>query len=158
MTSIALLSRKSPTSSARLIAIVCMFVMLCPAPQIFAAPHSSLAPVKLLHVAGTASNTVTSVKVDKRGRLRIEAVQVGHLSHFGFFTGEFSYEGVATPTSIFLEGNATLTNDAGEQLFISATILESGTGYPYEVTGTLIVTGGTGRFAGASGSIAVKGV
>jgi hypothetical protein len=135
-----------------------MLVMLCPAPRIFAASLSSLLTVKVLNVSGTASNTITSLEFINDVTLRIEAVQMGYLSHFGNFTGDFSYLAVASPVSITLVGNATLTNDVGEQLFLTATVLEVGTDYPYQVYGTLVVTGGTGRFAGATGSITVRGV
>lgn len=151
-------SHQSRTVLGRVIAVACMVVMLCPAPRIFAGPLSSLLSIKVLSVSGTADNTITSLEFINDVTLRIEAVQVGYLSHFGNFTGDFSYLAVASPVSITLVGNATLTNDVGEQLFLTATVLELGAGYPYQVTGTLVVTGGTGRFAGATGTIAVKGV
>jgi hypothetical protein len=158
MSSIVTSPRQSLASPGRVVAIVCMLVMLCPAPRIFAASLSNLLSVKLLRVSGEASNTITSLEFINDVTLQIEAVQVGYLSHFGNFTGDFSYLAVASPTSIALLGNATLTNDVGEQLFLTATVLELGAGYPYQVTGTLLVTGGTGHFAGATGTIVVTGV
>jgi hypothetical protein len=114
--------------------------------------------VKIFAVNGTAANTITSLTFINDVTLAIEAEQVGHLSHFGNFTGHFSYLAVASPATILLLGHATLTNDRGEQLFLTASILEVGTDYPRQVVGTLTVTGGTGRFAGTAGAITVGGV
>ena len=69
------------------------------------------------------------------GTILLEAEQVGHLNHFGHFTGHFSYVAVATPVSFVLLGDATLTNEQGEELFLSASIVELGADYPLTVWG-----------------------
>lgn len=113
--------------------------------------------VKVVNVAGTATNTITSLVFNDVGTISIEAVQEGHLTHFGHFTGHFSYVAVPSPVSIVLLGTAQLTNDDGETLSLTAVVAELGTDYPYTVAGTLTVTGGTGRFAGATGALTVSG-
>jgi hypothetical protein len=127
------------------------------------APHAAAALLplslpKILPFNGSAANTITSLEFINDVTLAIEAEQVGYMTNFGNFTGHFSYTAVATPATILLVGNATLVNDQNEQLFVTATVLEVGTDYPKSVAGTLTVTGGTGRFAGATGTIAVSGV
>lgn len=109
-------------------------------------------------VRGSAESTVIALQPTGSATIHLEAAQVGHLSHFGHFTGEFSYDAELYADEIVLQGTATLTNDKGEQLFLTADIIETGTAEPLDVTGTLTITGGTGRFAGASGSLAVTGV
>lgn len=108
-------------------------------------------------VSGYAENTVTSLEFINDVTIRIESEQVGHLSGFGDFTGHFSYLALATPTTITLLGSATLTNERGEQLYLAASLLEVGADYPLTVTGALAVLGGTGRFAGATGTLSVSG-
>jgi hypothetical protein len=149
--------RMSSSWLRRVATLLCIVAMLCPAPQLLAASATSLLSIKMLSVKGSATNIITSIEFINDVTLQIEAVQVGHLSNFGDFTGQFSYTAVASPVSILLTGNATLTNTSGEQLTLVATILEVGVDYPYTVTGTLTITGGTGRFAGATGTIAVTG-
>ena len=147
----------NPSFARRALAVVCAAMMVCPVPaSLMAAPPLSLS-VKLLSVKGSATNTITSLEFINDVTLRIEAQQVGHLSHFGDFTGDFSYLAVASPISILLVGNATLTNTDGDQLFLTASILELGAAYPMTVSGVLTITGGTGRFAGATGAINVSG-
>lgn len=135
-------------------------LVLGPAPG----ASASLLPLQLrlplarvVTVSGSAENTITSLTVINDVTLAIEAEQVGYLTDFGNFTGHFSYLAIASPASILLIGNATLTNEQGEQLFLVANILELGTDYPRSVTGTVTVTGGTGRYAGAVGTIVVTG-
>ncbi|MGH7956590.1 MAG: hypothetical protein ACREH8_06220 [Opitutaceae bacterium] len=125
-------------------------------PGSFALLPSSLL-VKVVQVEGSATNTITELVPINEITFLIKAEQVGYLSHFGNFTGEFSYVATGTPVSIVLVGDATLTNTRGEQLFVTATIVELGTDYPYAVSGTLVVTGGTGRFSASAGTIAVTG-
>ena len=128
-----------------------------------AAPTASAAPAtlslkpKVVAVSGSATTTLTSLEYNADGTISIEAAQVGHLSQFGDFTGHLSYLAIPSPTSILLRGTATLTNKKGEQLHLFALILELGTDYPYTATGVLTVTGGTGRYAGATGLIVVTG-
>ena len=113
--------------------------------------------VKAVTVSGSATNTITQLGFNDNGTISIEAEQEGNLSHIGHFTGHFSYLAIPSPVSIVLLGTAEITNDDGDRLFFSAVVVELGTGYPYTLAGTLTVTGGTGRFAGATGAIAVSG-
>ena len=158
MCSTSLVRRERFSISRRFAALICILACVCPAPQLLAAPFPALLPVRLLSVTGTANNTVTSLEFINDVTLRIEAVQTGYMSHFGDFTGQFSYVAIASPVSIALAGTATFTNSAGEKLFARATLVELGANYPYQVTGILTITGGTGRFTGATGSIVVTGV
>jgi hypothetical protein len=120
--------------------------------------HAAAAQQKTFPVRGEAENTVTDLKPTGDFTLHLEAAQVGHLTRFGHFTGQFAYDAELFAEAIVLHGTATLTNEQGEQLFVTADILETGTVEPLDVTGTLTITGGTGRFDGASGSLAVSGV
>lgn len=143
-------------------ASIATIFLLTSAPSVFAAhPKSALSAktkVTAVAVAGLAVTTLTSLEFNDDGTIAIEAVQVGHLSHFGEFTGQFSYVAIPSATSTVLRGSATLTNENGDQLYLTAFILELGADYPYTVTGALSVTGGTGRFAGATGLVAVTGI
>jgi hypothetical protein len=141
----------------RFLAILAVAGLACSGPGNLTDAYGASLSLKLLSVKGVATNTITSLEFINDVTLRIEAQQVGYLTHFGGFTGEFSYLAVASPAAIVLTGTATLTNTDGEQLFLTASIVELGTAYPMTVVGTLTVTGGTGRFAGATGSIAVSG-
>jgi hypothetical protein len=115
------------------------------------------AKTKVVAVSGVAITTLTSLVFNDDGTIAIEAVQVGHLSYFGEFTGQFTYVAIPSATSILIRGTAILTNEDGDHLYLTALILEQGADYPYAVSGALTVTGGTGRFASATGLIAVTG-
>lgn len=112
----------------------------------------------MVAVAGSANNTISNIVFNDDGTISIESNVVGELSHVGEFTGRFSYLATPSPVSIELSGTAVLTNEDGDKLFFSVHILEVGTDYPYTLLGNLMVTGGTGRFVGATGSIAVSGM
>lgn len=119
-----------------------------------AAPRAAAA---IINTQGSATTTITSLVFNADGTISIEADQVGTLSKIGAFTGHLSYIAVPTPTALILVGSGTLRTASGEQIFLKARILELGTGYPYLVNGVLAVAGGTGRYAGASGALAVSG-
>jgi hypothetical protein len=141
----------------RIAALVCAALLLLqPTPHASAALLPGLS-LRIVTVSGSAVNTITSLTVINDVTLAIEAESVGHLTHFGNFTGQFSYLAIASPVSIALLGNATLTNDDGDQLFLAAAITELGTDYPYALNGALTITGGTGRFAGSTGTLLVSG-
>jgi hypothetical protein len=124
-------------------------------------PRTSLAAghgsSSTLAVEGSATNTVTSLDFINANTIAIEAEQVGELTNFGKFTGEFSYVAVVHPESTVIFGTATLTNENGDQLFLTVRVVELGAEYPFTVLGTLTVTGGTGNYAGARGTIALTG-
>lgn len=138
-----------------LVAVVAVFSV---APSASAAFLASLAiKLKIVTVAGSATNQVTNVVFHDNGTISLEAVQVGYLSHFGNFTGHFSYSAVPSPGAILLLGSGTLINQDGERLTLTASVLELGADYPYTIIGTLTVTGGTGRFARATGELTISG-
>lgn len=109
-------------------------------------------------VQGSGTTTITSLVFVTDTIISIEADQTGYLSGFGFFTGHFSYTAIATPATITLVGTGTITNTHGETLTLAATILEVGTDYPRTLDGTLTITAGTGRYAGATGVIYIHGI
>jgi hypothetical protein len=113
---------------------------------------------KVVKLKGSAESTITALVPIEEATLYIEAEQVGHLTHFGHFTGAFSYTAYLFPDEIILEGTAILTNEQGDQLFVTANFTEVGTIEPLVLSGTLTITGGTGEYADASGSIAVSGI
>ncbi len=80
-------------------------------------------------------------------------VRTGHLSHFGRFTGSGNLTFTLTGTNGFsFAGTETLVSARGDELFTAA--IGSGTfGPPIETTGVTTITGGTGRFTGASGTM-----
>ena len=113
---------------------------------------------KIKDVDGSAINTITSLVPVDETTLLIESEVEGKLTHFGKFTGTFSYTAILSPTSVELTGVATFTNHLGEKLFITAHIVEEGEGYPFVVDGLLTVTGGTGDYADAGGTFSVRGL
>lgn len=107
---------------------------------------------------GSATTTITSLIFNADGTISIEADQSGYLSNVGSFTAHFSYLAVPTPATIVLVGSGTLTTAAGERLYLQASIVELGLDYPRTLNGALTITGGTGRFKGATGTLLVSGV
>ena len=154
-----MLYRVLRTSSRRITASLCLAatLLLGAGPAGSGALLASPLSLKFATVKGAATNTVTELVPINETTFQIKAEQVGNLTHFGDFTGDFSYTATGTPVSIILVGEATLTNTQGEQLFATALIVEVGADYPMTVTGTLLITGGTGRFANAAGTITVTG-
>lgn len=121
-------------------------------PQAVAAPH-------LTSTQGSATTTVTSAVFHPDGiTISIESEQVGYLSNVGAFTAHFSYLAIGTPTAIFITGNGTLTTSNGDKIFLTAAIVEVGLDYPYTLDGVLTVTGGTGKYKGATGALLVHGI
>lgn len=146
-------------SIADSLARLCAFSLAWALPAYTTAATTNLPSLSLkaVSVVGKASNTITSLVFNENGTISIEAEQEGTLSHFGHFTGHFSYLAIPSPLSIVLLGTAEITTDAGDRLNLAAVITELGADYPYTLVGTLTVTGGTGRFAGATGALAVSG-
>lgn len=114
----------------------------------------------VIPVKGSATTTITNLVFDPvlGVLISIDSIQSGHLSNIGNFTGVFAYQALATPATITITGNGTLTTAGGDKLFATATILELGTDYPRTLNGTLTITGGTGKYAGAKGVLAVSGI
>ena len=120
-------------------------------------PSASAAPLITL-TQGSATTTITSLVFNADGTISIEAEQSGYLSNVGAFTAHFSYLAIPTPATILLVGTGTMQIAGGDQLFLTASILELGLDYPRLLDGTLTITGGTGRYAGATGALVVSGI
>src|SRR5206468_3868092 len=86
---------------------IALALAIAPLPRVSAAVLPSLT-LSLVSVSGSATNTVTSLNFINDTTIQIEADQVGYLTHFGNFTGHFSYLASASPTTILLLGKATL--------------------------------------------------
>jgi hydroxyethylthiazole kinase-like sugar kinase family protein len=97
---------------------------------------------------GTGTNTLNLAT------LAATAEATGHISHLGAFTGHFDAVFTITGASTFTyTGTGTDVAANGDKLF--STITGSGTltsPTTAESTETDTITGGTGRFAGASGT------
>jgi hypothetical protein len=109
---------------------------------------------------GSGSSTITSLVENPDGTLSIEADQAGTLSHVGKFTGVFSYLATVDPDTgtTYLNGHGYFQTVNGDQLQVNLMIVEYGLDYPKPYFGVLNVTGGTGRFAGAQGVLAINGI
>jgi hypothetical protein len=85
--------------------------------------------------------------------LRFHQDEVCHLTHLGLTTGSNEETATLTPTGSVFVVTVTYTAANGDQLFTTqngtGTLPENGS---IHFTGTETVTGGTGRFADASGS------
>jgi hypothetical protein len=120
-------------------------------------PRASAAPV-ITQTQGSATTTITNIVFNADTTISIEAVQSGTLSHVGAFTAHFSYLAIPSPLTIAIVGTGTLTASNGDKIFLTASILEIGADYPRTLNGALTITGGTGRFAGATGTLLTSGV
>jgi hypothetical protein len=120
------------------------------------APHASAAVVT--STRGSATTTITSLVFNADTTISIEADQTGYLANVGAFTAHFSYLAVPTPATIVLVGTGTLLTASGDRLFLQASIVELGLDYPRSLNGALTITGGTGRFAGTTGTLLVSGI
>jgi hypothetical protein len=115
---------------------------------------------EVITTVGSGQSTVVNLVENPDGTIVLDAVQSGHLAHIGAFTATFSYLATIdynTGTTL-LTGDGVLMTGADDQLFVDVTILEVGPDYPRPYTGVLKITGGTGRFAHASGLLEVTGV
>jgi len=123
---------------------------------LFSVPQASAALITT--TAGSATTTITTAVFHSDVLISIEAVQSGYLSNIGAFTAHFSYTAVATPATITIVGSGTLVTANGNRLYLQASILELGLDYPRTLNGALTITGGTGRFSGATGTLLIKGL
>ena len=77
----------------------------------------------------------------------------GSGSHLGRWTGQGSIDSVVIDGDrVAVSATATITTASGDQLFVSVSVSLSLAAGPAQETVT--ITGGTGRFAGASGRVA----
>lgn len=99
-------------------------------------------------LTGTATGTSTVNLLT--GATTVDAT--GHLSHLGAVTGHFDLTTIPTSTNTFTAaGTGTDVAANGDKLFLSLTAAGTFTPTTAEATNKLTITGGTGRFAGASG-------
>lgn len=119
---------------------------------------SSVSAALVTATQGSATTTITSLVFNADTTISIEADQSGYLSNVGTFTAHFSYLAIPTPTTIVLVGSGTLVTASGDRLFLQASIVELGLDYPRTLDGALLITGGTGRFSGATGTLLVSGI
>lgn len=139
---------------ASLAAIVCAFTSVASATNISTLLGSTVV------TRGTGTSTVTQITENPEGTLTLLAEQEGSLIHLGKFTGDFTYLATIdynTGTTL-ITGNGVFNFKKGDKLFLSANIVEVGVDYPRPYTGALTVTGGTGKYAGASGLLEITGL
>jgi hypothetical protein len=133
-----------------------------------AAPDRSGAPVTLAAAASRpaggsctlVSRTILPAEPGQPPNVRrLELDYVCHLEHLGRTTASAQETATFTATGPIIVNSTTYTAADGDQLFVNF----NGTGTPPDqnavvsVSGTETVTGGTGRFAGASGSLSRTG-
>ena len=123
---------------------------------LFSVPQASAALVTT--TKGSATTTITTAVFHSDILISFEAVQSGYLSNIGAFTAQFAYTAVATPATITIVGSGTLVTAKGDRLYLQASILELGLDYPRTLDGALTITGGTGRFSGATGTLLINGM
>ena len=108
---------------------------------------------------GSALNTIVRIEETPTG-LAILATQVGHLTNFGNFTGVLAY--LLTPNETFdafsFHGGGVLIGKKDDRLFVRIDAIATGADYPRTVTGWLTIFGGTGKFVGARGKLAITGL
>jgi hypothetical protein len=125
-----------------------------------AASSSADAPARPFGGTCTFASTVLPPEPGQPPNVvRFRADVVCHLTHLGLTTAVAEETVTFTPTGSAFVTMVTYTAANGDQLFTTQT----GTGTPPDqngvahFSGTETVTGGTGRFAGASGSFSVTG-
>ena len=85
--------------------------------------------------------------------LRIDGSAEGTATHLGRYAAQFN--GTVNVLDGTAAGSFTFTAENGDQLF--ATFLGLGVGAPIaNITETVTITGGTGRLAGASGTLVIR--
>lgn len=80
----------------------------------------------------------------------------GHLSHLGKYTGHSNVTVTFTgPSSFTAAGTGTMSAANGDELFVAIRWTGTFTATTVETTVVRTITGGTGRFADASGTLTV---
>jgi hypothetical protein len=110
-------------------------------------PTAALAKAHDRSLKGILTNTTTVSLVTGAAT----SISIGHVSHLGRVTGSDELTFTLTGVNGFsFTGPGILVAANGDELFTST--MGSGTfGPPIGTTGVTTITGGTGRFAGASG-------
>ena len=103
---------------------------------------------------GTTTSTATVSLITGVGTI----VSSGHLSHLGAVTGSSDQQfALVGPNGFSFTGTGTTVAANGDELF--TTVSGMGTlGPPVQSTGVNTITGGTGRFADASGTYTTTNV
>lgn len=136
---------------------VCVLLSVATAFLFGSASSASAAPL-VTWTSGSATTTITNLIFNDDGTISIESEQSGYLSQVGAFTAHFSYLVIPTPTALFLVGSGTLITTSGDCMSLTALIVEWGADYPRTLNGVLTIKGGTGRYAGATGTLLVNGI
>ena len=114
---------------------------------------------KIVPLKGTfAFQTTAPVPIARCevGEIGVRATKVGNATHLGRFTAVSTYC-VDPATLAITRGKTIFTAANGDQLFTTFSGRLTGSPPVFGVEIALTITGGTGRFSGASGSASVVG-
>ena len=149
-TSIQLINERKPTMKKTFVStVIALLLLIVLASTVFAAP---VATEKFLKGSFEAIETHEFAP----GVMFVDAIGVGNATQLGLFTYDLQAQ-VSLP-SLAASASATLIAANGDRIFGEG----SGQGTPTEdpnlvsIVEMYTITGGTGRFAGASGSFTVE--
>jgi hypothetical protein len=110
-----------------------------------------------LRLNGSEAGTFRMLGPCETGGLALEVTGTGHATFIGRYTGRYR-ECFDPATGAVTAGSFTLTAENGDTLYgtYAGQAVPSGTNVSYDDPG--VITGGTGRFAGASGIANTAGV
>jgi hypothetical protein len=118
-------------------------VAMTPAAAVGAAKGTDR-PLKGTITTTTAVNLITGAGTQ---------VSSGHLSHLGKVTGSANFQfALVGPNGFSFTGTGTTVAANGDTLFTTTSATNGNLGPPITSTSTNTITGGTGRFADASGT------
>jgi hypothetical protein len=110
-----------------------------------------------LRLDGSEAGTFQVLGPCETGGLALEVTGTGHATFIGKYTGNYR-ECFDPATGAVTGGSFTLTAEHGDTLYgtYAGQAIPSGANVSYDDPG--VITGGTGRFAGASGTANTTGV
>lgn len=150
---------KSKITSSRLVSTIRALVLVSFLSTAAWGLELGLLRLRTVTTLGSGESTVVDLVENPDGTIALFAEQSGYLAHFGAFTGNFDYLAhIDYNTGTTFIGGDGVIHLAGGDLTVSVQILEVGIDYPRPYTGILTVTGGTGRFASASGFFEITGI
>ena len=129
--------------------------------ELTGAPEASLSAAR--PAGGTCDLVSRTILPPEPGQpANVRHLQLGYecqLRHLGRTTATNEETSTFTPTGIIISNTATYTAANGDQLFVtfSGTATLPDANLAVSISGTETVTGGTGRFAGATGSLSRTG-
>jgi len=124
-------------------------------PPIIDSVHSPIAPEVPFEVTAVGQDTSESPGADG---IHLTSLARGHGTELGSFSQTLDY--VISYDLIDFAGTGTITAADGSQLFLTFAGTEPGFAtqiFPTPFSGALTITGGTGRFGGASGQGSIAG-